>query len=104
MEGQSSGHTDSLALSPGKLVRITTHVFTSQANHTQKLQHSLLSFPSPLKTVDQQGFAYDVRNCFSWVKRRKRVLEDNLHILSQVAELLFVKGKDILFLKKDFTR
>src|SRR5205085_677513 len=53
--------------------------------------------------VDHQGLADDRAHRHSWIERRVRVLEDDLHLLAERAQRSLIERGDVLALERDLT-
>src|SRR4030043_437689 len=74
-----------------------------ETNHLQKLKHPVFSLMTVGHAVDIERFSYNMGNLLSRIKGRKRVLEDDLHLLPQGPHLLRFITKNTLSLKENIT-
>src|SRR6516164_7225441 len=82
-------NADALALAARKLVRIADHVIGLQAYGFEQAHDALLELASALcQSVNDQGFADDGSDAHAWVERGIGILEDDLDVATQRAQLL----------------
>src|SRR5438552_4781161 len=95
---------DALALAARELVRVAAQVLGGEADRLQQLHDAFLARP-PVgrQLVDHQGLADDRAHRHSWIERRVRVLEDDLHLLAERAQRSLIERGDVLALERDLT-
>ena len=103
IQGQGTGHADALALAPGELVGVATHVLLSQPHDLQQFENPPLTLAPIFHAVDQQGLTDNLRHGLSRIEGRKRILENDLHSLSKSPHLQRRTGQQVLAVKIDLT-
>src|SRR3990172_8203797 len=78
--GQSPGNSNSLPLSAGKLMRVALCETSTEAHRFQELLHPQVFVPPGAQAKRLQRFADDLAHGHSGIKRRVRILKDNLQI------------------------
>src|SRR5262249_50026987 len=87
---QGPGNADTLTLSAGKLVRVTAEGGFIQAHSAHNFSCGLLQLRcrgAPAISMDQQGLGDNLCNTHTRVERSERILEDDLHVAAQAAQL-----------------
>ncbi len=82
--GQSPGDTDALALAPAELMRIAVDLVRAQSDTVQQLPDPFLDAVSPGQIVDVQRLGNDITDIHSWIEGAVGILEDNLHLPTQL--------------------
>ena len=95
-QSQCTGNCHTLALPTGHVMRITVCKISRKLHHLQKTTAGciLLILPDPVKI--QKGFAYNIPDLHLRVKRRSRILEYHLNILSILTQFLSLQFGNIL--------
>src|SRR5262245_22659323 len=96
MNGESACDADTLALTAAELVRITVVMIFAQAHLMQQFDDALPFGFAPGELVNFQTFADNVAHAHSRVQRRVRILKDDLHLPSRVAEFALRQRQKIL--------
>ncbi len=94
-QGQGAGDANPLALSATEGIGITIHVLGAQADGFEQVAHLGLEFIALGDVVDHQRLADDVHDGHARVERRKRVLENDLHLAPQRFEFIWFKFQDV---------
>ena len=77
---QRARHADALALSAGKLVRITLAILRLQSDLLQQLRDPLLALRAVRRAVNDQRLSHDRADRHARIERRIRILKDDLHV------------------------
>lgn len=87
IKGQGTGNGDTLALSAGELVRIPAYMVGLQTDGLQQGGHLLVPLLGSADVVDLHGLPDDLTHRHTGVQGGVGVLEDHLHISSEVLHL-----------------
>ena len=104
VDDQSPGNTDSLPLSPGKLMGIAVDGIRGKVYHTEGVTAFFFHFClcKPQLRCDQ-GFLQDLADGHPPVQRGIRILENHLHFPPCLPQLLLRPVGDILPVQKDLS-
>jgi hypothetical protein len=80
MKRQRSGDANSLSLPTAKRVGKPIHILRAQTNQLQQLGNAGHPLVTASDAVHEQRFANDIENRHPRIQRRKRILEDELHV------------------------
>src|SRR5437764_2832333 len=94
-------NTDALALAPGELVGITRRVFRTQPHFLKQLTHPRVGGGSFGELVNGEAFADDRTDGHPRIERGDRVLEDDLHLTANCAQLRRSHRADVAPLELD---
>ena len=92
---QCPGDADALPLPSGKLVRIAIHMVRRETDDLEQLLHPPYLLLAVGQVVDLQWLPDDVTHGHARVQRRVGILEDDLHVPAQPAQLLFGEFEDV---------
>ena len=96
---------DALALAAGKFVRVAAHMLALQPDLDEQARHAIL----PLacrggELVDRQRFTEDRADGHARIERGERVLEHDLHLAPQGAQVVAAEAQHVLPVKDDLAR
>ena len=100
---ESARDADALPLSTREFVRIAIGVLGSEANLLQESAHARVSRRTLGQLVNREPFTNDRADGHTRVEGRDRILEDDLHIASQFAQLRRAHRAHIPALESDLT-
>jgi hypothetical protein len=104
-DGERPGDADALPLPARELVRIAAHVVGREADRLEQLDDPRLELgPALRQLVDDQRLADDRADRHARIERGVRVLEDDLHVARQRAQLVLAGPGDVLALEPDLAR
>ena len=102
IERDGSCDADALALAAAELVRVTAVGIGWQPHGFEQLAHTICPLrPAHLRLEDRYAFADDPAHGEARVQRRKRVLEDELHVAAERPHLPRRDVCDVLTLEDD---
>ena len=103
--GEGAGDADALTLAPGELMRVAPEVLGGEAHRLEQLYDALLALATASgELVDDERLADDRSHRHPRVQGGVGVLEDDLHLLADLAERPLVEGGDVPILEPDFAR
>src|SRR5437763_16030703 len=86
MQRQRSRNSDALALASAEFVGIPVHDRRLQAHSFQQFRDTMFAFRSARNGMDREGFSDNGSDRHSRIKRRIRILKNDLHIPPQAAK------------------
>ncbi len=99
IDGERAGDADALALPAGELVRIAPGMFGQQADDFQQLAPARGARRGVADLVHPQRLGQDFADGHARIERGVGVLEDDLHVPAQPAQLVLVEVGDLLALE-----
>ena len=103
VERERTRDADTLALAAGELVRVAGLVVGLQAAVVHDLVNIVVELVLRHKVVLAHGLADDLADRHTRGERRERVLEDDLHLRAQGAQLLVGEVIDLLSVEEHLT-
>src|SRR5579864_3909195 len=105
MQDKSPGNPEALALSAGEFVGIAAELAGSQPDSFQNLHDARAAgVARELPFVDFERLANNGFDAHARVKRRHRVLKNDLHLAAQGAQACSASGEPILTGEEDLPR
>ena len=104
LERERAGDADTLALTAGKLMRVTVDVLRVEAHDVEELAHGLHALLLRAHVVDRHGLRHDLADGHTRVQARIWILEDELHVAAHLLELLVAHLRDIFALEIHLAR
>src|SRR4051812_10252751 len=101
LDRERAGDPDALPLTTGELVRVAVVVLGVQADPLQQLLDPVELLALLHQVVDAQRRTDDVADRLPRVQRAVRVLEDDLQLASERAQLALLQLRDVLALEQD---
>src|SRR6266513_199703 len=95
IDGEGAGDADALPLAAAELVRVPVGVVRGEADDLEELLHPPDLFFAAGEPVDLQRLADDVPDGHPRVERGIGVLEDDLHVPAQPAQLFLAELEDV---------
>jgi hypothetical protein len=86
-DGEGAGDADALALPAAELVRVAARCLGRQPDQLEQLRDPRGSCGPAAETVDGEPFADDARHAHAGIEGAIRVLEDDLHLATERAQL-----------------
>ena len=101
---QRASNADALALTAGKLMRVTVDVLGVEAHDVEELAHGLHALLFGAHVVDRHGLRDDLADGHARVQARIWILEDELHVAAHLLELLMAHLRDVFALEIHLAR
>src|SRR6185503_10362977 len=99
-DGKRAGNANALALAAGEFMRKSPHVIGLQTHGFQELDDAVAVSSSRLgKLIDGQSLTDNGADRHARIERGKWVLEDDLHVAAQRAQLVAPKGGNVASLE-----
>src|SRR5439155_964927 len=86
-DGEGPRDADALALAAAELVRIAARGLGRQAHQLEQLSHPLPALRACTEAMDREPFADDALDAHARIERAVGVLEDDLHLAAERAQL-----------------
>jgi hypothetical protein len=101
---ERSGNSDALTLAAAELVRVAVRKVRVQPDDAEHLPDFLFFLLASHDVVDLQWLGDDGSDRHAGVQRRKRILEDHLHVAAQMAQLFGIELGDVAPLEPHLAR